>query len=408
MPVGGAVVCGASAACLLSPGARPARLYLEVSSAEDSTPPSSRELYELSLGERMTLVVCLAAVAVVWAGVAGAWLAAAARGDGLGVSGQAAIEALARIPETLSDPAQAWPQPAAQPLPGPILYWGCTTVAAIPPLAAAVWWMRRSHHRRPGLARRIRLGVDAEARLAQVADLAPILVDGPTPGRFILGRVHGRLVATEAPLPRPATAFGPPHKDKTRTRPVRGAVMLVAPSQAGKSSMLVSGLLDWHGPAIASSVKLDLIAETKGFRSRHGQVQVYDPTKVTGLTGVSWSPLRGATTWTGAQAASHAVRACAPVSVGEHSVFWDQQLEMLLAGYLWVAANTGKSMRDVQRWVARQDGVHNDSVVAGLLVDLGQHSDPEVRHAADYARDTLEGIWRYEERTRSNVFATVQ
>ena len=283
-----------------------------MSSAESSTPPSAREVYDLSLGERMTLVVCLAAVAVVWTGVAGAWLAAAIGGQRLGVSGQEAIEALSRIPDTLADPARAWPQPAASRLPGPVVYWACTAVAAIPPLAATGWWLRRGHLRRLGLERRIRLGVDAEARMAQLADLTPILVDGPTAGRFILGRVHGRLVATEAPGPRPTGPLSRAAKLVGMARPVRGAVMLVAPSQAGKSSLLISGLLDWHGPAIASSVKVDLIAETKGWRSDHGKVKVYDPTKVTGLARASWSPLRGADTWTGAQAAAHHVRAVPP------------------------------------------------------------------------------------------------
>ena len=79
-----------------------------------------------------------------------------------------------------------------------------------------------------------------------------------------------------------------------------------------------------------------------------------------------------------------------------------------MTGYLWVAANTGKSMRDVNRWVARQDGVHQQSDVATLLDELAQHPDPQVRQGADYASDTLEGIWHYEDRMRSGIFATVQ
>jgi type IV secretion system protein VirD4 len=379
-----------------------------VSNAESSTPPSAREVYDLSLGERMTLIVCLAAVAVAWTGVAGAWLAAAVGGHRLGVSGPEAIEALSRIPDTVADPARAWPPPAASRLPGPVLYWACTTLAGIPPVVAAGWWLRRGNQRRLGLERRIRLGVDAEARMAQLADLTPILVDGPTRGRFILGRVHSRLVATEAPGPRPTGPLSGAAKLVGLPRPVRGAVMLVAPSQAGKSSLLISGLLDWHGPAIASSVKVDLIAETKGWRSEKGNVKVYDPTKVTGLARASWSPLRGAGTWTGAQTAAHHVRACAPSSAGEHGAFWDQQLEILLTGYLWVAANTGKTMRDVNRWVARQDGVHHENDVDTLLHQLAQDPNPQVRQEADYASDTLEGIWHYEDRMRSGIFATVQ
>lgn len=46
--------------------------------------------------------------------------------------------------------------------------------------------------------RRMRLGVETRARFATGRDLAPLVVQRPVPsGRFVLGCVHGRLVATE-------------------------------------------------------------------------------------------------------------------------------------------------------------------------------------------------------------------
>lgn len=345
------------------------------------------------------------AVGVVWTVVAGAWLAARLNGEQLGVAGQQAVEALIALPQHWSDPAAAWPEPARSRLPGPWRYWPATAAAGVPVVVGGVWWLRRDR-RRLGLERRVRLGVDAEARLATVADLAPILVNGPEPGRLILGRVHGRLVATENPAPRPTTAA----EKRGGYRPSRGAVLVVGPSQSGKSSLLVPAILDWHGPVLASSVKVDLIDETFGHRATIGACKVYDPCRVTGLTPAAWSPLRGAYDWGGAQKAAHAVRACAPVSTGPNASFWDTQMEQLLSGVFWVAAHFGASMRDVCRWIATEDSPTDigPGEIMALLDEALTSDDVDVSTDAGYAHETLEGIWRMQERTRADVYATAR
>lgn len=363
---------------------------------------------ELSLGDRAFVAVGVVGGALVWLVFGGAWLATRLGGHALGVSGAEWFSVLVRLPGRLSDPASAWPEPARSGLPGPWLYWSCTLVAAVP-LAVAGWWWLRRERRRLGLERRIRLGVDAEARMAEVADLGPIVVDAATPGRFIFGTVHGRLVATEAPTARPAAA----HTARARVpayRPTRGSVMVVGPTQCGKSTMVICGALEWDGPAILSSVKVDLVQETFGWRSRLGDCRVYDPCKVTGLQAAAWSPLRGASTWSGAQSAAHAVRSCVPPSTGENAAFFETQAERLLAGYLWVAANTQRDMRDVNRWVCAQDAPSEFGPgEVSTLVNAALAGDDPVRAGdASYAAETLESIWGLEERTRSNIFATVQ
>src|SRR6516165_407614 len=74
--------------------------------------------------------------------------------------------------------------------------------------------------------RRERAGSGA-ARYASRADLAPLRVARPGAGRVILG-THGRaLIAAEA----------------------RASVLLVGPSQSGKTSgLVVPAVLEWRGP----------------------------------------------------------------------------------------------------------------------------------------------------------------
>ncbi|HYU65143.1 MAG TPA: hypothetical protein VEK09_00185, partial [Jatrophihabitantaceae bacterium] len=142
------------------------------SAPASQTPQSSRELHEFTASERMWVALLLVVIGLLWIFLAGAWLASRATGNSLGVSGQPAIEVVFRLPEHWSDPAAAWPEPARSRLPGPVLYWLCTVVAALPLVTVGWWWGRRTR-RRLGLERRIRLGVDAEARMATLGDLAP-------------------------------------------------------------------------------------------------------------------------------------------------------------------------------------------------------------------------------------------
>lgn len=368
---------------------------------------AAREVQELSASERAMVFATAAGAALVWTVFAGAWLAARLTGESLGVGGADAIEVLRALPGHWAHPAEAWPPPAADRLPGPVVYWICTVIAACPAVLLAWWWQGRQR-RRIGLEQRIRLGVDAEARLATIRDIAPLVVSGPVPGRFILGTVHGRIVATEAPTPRPTTVVVPTRAPQYR--PARGSVMLVGPSQCGKSTCAICGILEWDGPAVLSSVKTDLADETFGWRSSLGECRVFDPTGITGLDRASWSPLRGADTVEGAQAAARALVDSAPRSGMDDGAFWYQMAEVVLAGYMWVAAANGLGMRDVVRWVFTQDSPTEDGPGEAqtlLVITLRGRDAFRAEQAATIA-ELLQGVWRLEDRMRSSIFGTAQ
>ena len=81
----------------------------------------------------------------------------------------------------------------------------------------------------------------------------------------------------------------------------RHALVAFGPPQSGKSAGLaVPALLEWGGPAVASSIKTDLLAATERRRRALGEVFVFDPFGLAGGGGHTWSPLRAARTWDGA------------------------------------------------------------------------------------------------------------
>lgn len=377
---------------------------------EDSRP----DVHGLTAGDRMLLAGVLAVFGVMWVVYGGAMLAAWVSGRGpLGVNASDTLSTFVALRSHMSDPAQAWRSPAADRLPGAPLYWLCTAAAAVPlGLVGWLWWEFRSAHR-VGLATRMRLGVDTEARMATLEDIAPLVVTEARRGRLMLGRVHGRLVAAEAPPTRPTsagTALG-----TARYRPARGSVMLMGPSQSGKTTCAISGILEWDGPALLSSVKTDLLNETFGWRTTKGTCQVFDPSGITGRPAATWTPLRAAATFDGAQAAARALTDCAPASDSGESQFWYQESEFILTGYMWVAARSGLGMGDVVRWILTQDsptvndtGDEQPGEVQALLDGFLGSNDTAVAGEAEAINNLLTAVWMLEDKMRSGIFGSAQ
>lgn len=361
--------------------------------------------------ELLVIVVAGAALAAVGAVWAGAWLALAVSGEAQGVPFSVAADAASRLPASLGSPASAWPEPYPHLLPSAPVYWLCTalTVAVVVAVAAVVIrWLGRS---RVGTTKRRPLGVDARTRFAKRRDLEPLLVSGPTPGRFVIARFGRHLVATEAPPPR---STGRPRRAQRRTRRGdRAAVALVGPSRSGKTTAAVAGILEWDGPAVLSSVKADLLATTQGWRSTLGEVRVYDPTSSAVPKGASalWSPLQQAGTVVGAQRAARALCDAAPRGGVEGGMdFWLAQAEILLSGLLFVAHHAHRDMDAVCEWVLTQDrpGELGPGEVREALDALNHSNNAAVARGAVEVAKGLVSVWEMEDRTRSSIYATAQ
>jgi type IV secretion system protein VirD4 len=177
-------------------------------------------------------------------------------------------------------------------------------------------------------------------------------------------------------------------------------VLVLGPTQSGKTTGLaIPALLEWEGPAVATSVKADLVASTRDSRARRGQTWVFDPTGTIG-SGPSgptsrWSPLLEASTWTGAQRMAAWLVDATPSRAGlSEGAFWYSTAAKLLAPLLLAAAAGGLSMSDVVRWTNLQE-----SHEVELLLGEAGAAEAGVALWASAGRD---------ERIRSSIYTTLE
>ncbi len=277
------------------------------------------------------IAVLAAAVALIWlwGGLAGAVL-----GHGWPPSPHPAglLAVLVRLPGHLSDPAAAWPAPARQRLPGSAgLY--ATLAALLAAVGAGAAVAVRTWARLPGFAGRsdgARWASGRELRLLRAprlrAEAARGRGGGRSAGRLVLGRHRNRLLYAER----------------------RHAVIAFGPPQSGKSAGLaIPALLEWDGPAVASSIKTDLLGATLSRRQTLGQALVFDPFELAGVPSHSWSPLRGAATWDGALEVAWRLAAAGELDQRgvEGGDFWAVAAEQRLAPLLYAAARVWRRDR---------------------------------------------------------------
>jgi type IV secretion system protein VirD4 len=279
---------------------------------------------------------------------------------------------LTRLPARLANPAAAWPAAVRRQLPTAAGFY-----AALAPLllTAAGCTLLTSRVLRRGHG----------ARWATASELRPLR--GRVRGsRLTLGRCRGRLLHAEH----------------------RHALVAFGPPRSGKSAGLaVPALLEWEGPAIASSIKTDLLTCTIERRRRLGPVFVFDPFGLAGCDSHAWSPLRTAETWDGALESAWRLAAAGELDQRgvEGGDFWAVAAEQRLAPLLFTAAVGGLGMDAVVRWVYGQGGRELDETIARLT---GSANDPEQLEDVHAAYDAVRAFESQADRTRTSIEATAQ
>jgi len=285
---------------------------------------------------------------------------------------------LVRLPARLTHPAAAWPGDVRGHLPGTAGFY--TALIPLIGLAAALIVGALRSGLLTWLGRR-----PAGARWAAAGELRALHGRART-GRLALGRCHGRLLYAEQ----------------------RHALVAFGPPQSGKSAGLaVPALLEWDGPAVASSIKTDLLACTLARRRALGPVFVFDPFELSGLEGQTWSPLRGASTWDGALEVAWRLAAAGELDQRgvEGGDFWAIAAEQRLAPLLFTASRTGAGMAAVVRWAYGQGSRELYEAISQLTGSARDESELEGAHAA---YDAVRAFETQADRTRSSIEATAQ
>ena len=209
---------------------------------------------------------------------------------------------------------------------------------------------------------------------------------GRSAGRLALGYHRGRLLRAEE----------------------RHALVAFGPPQSGKSAGLaIPALLEWQGPAVASSIKTDLLAVTLRRRRALGEALVFDPFELSGVTGNTWSPLRRATSWDGALEVAWRLAAAGELDQRgvEGGDFWAIAAEQRLAPLLYVAARSGGDIEQVVAWAYGQGQRKLDQALDSLLAATSGERELTEARAAYEAIRAFEG---QADRTRTSIEATAQ
>lgn len=256
-------------------------------------------------------------------------------------AGQALPAALA-VPRHWADPRLAWPVAARNSLPGApgFAVAGALIVFLLGgAVAVLVRWLAARHPRR---------GLASPARLRETLSHRAVISRGgvirpSTAGRKItvtdVGVHLGRALDGGMPLAVSAED---------------SVLVLSAPRQGKTSQVIIPWLHTWPGPALATTIRPDVLLATATLRRANGPVAVMAPTGMISWPDVlTWSPASGCADFDKAR-----TRADVMVTVGKSEQSSDStdggyfalNATNLLAGWLHAAALSSGSAHDVLGW----------------------------------------------------------
>jgi len=280
------------------------------------------------------------------------------------VNGDAPSYALVDAPGVLGrligepgDPTGAWaPVNTGGAVPGAGAYWATfAIVAVIVGLVSLLVWAA------------VRPPAKAASGWGSPDDQRGLWLGRKEAGRLLLGTAGGHRLAVRE----------------------RHSVLVVGPAHAGKTTgMVVPAVVEWEGPVLVAATKGHLVDDTIGWRSRHGDVHVYDPAATTRYHRSGWSLLADCGTWSGAirTAADLTLAARAASSTHRPAVdpgggdAWRSSLSMALAPYLLAAVAGGKTIGQTAEWIRNEERDEVLDILAGIDRDAAR------THRSTFAR----------------------
>lgn len=172
-----------------------------------------------------------------------------------------------------------------------------------------------------------------------------------------------------------------------------GSLLIVGPTQSGKtSSLVVPAILTWADALVVTSVKRDVLAVTRQWRSQLGTVNVLEPGRDRGLT---WDPLEGVASL------RHATRVARDLTLpaGERGEgeFWNALATKLVAALMMVARERGGNIFDVAAIVERRrlDEWASSASEAGAMLRSFLDYEPRTLDAVLTTGETMLYPWRF-------------
>lgn len=293
-----------------------------------------------------------------------------------------------RLPRHLRDPRGAWPSNAATLLPGSALFY-CAAAALVLVgaglfLLGARLWVRFKR-RDDGFATRKDLAVHLaeSAVIARGAVVRPSLAQSPF-----------KLCDVGLPL-----GCSVPDTVRLAVSTEDSVVVIAAPRQGKSSQVVIPWVHRWPGPALVTSMRMDVLLATATLRADAGPIAVMAPTGMTSWPSMlRWSPTSGCRNLDKARQ-----RAEVMVTVGRsekqdssNAGYFGANATNLLTLWLHGAALADRSMREVLTWSLND----RDDTPVKLLRD---HAD-----AAPGSAQLLDGLYRTPPETKSGLWTTVQ
>ncbi|MHB8379347.1 MAG: type IV secretory system conjugative DNA transfer family protein [Acidimicrobiales bacterium] len=175
----------------------------------------------------------------------------------------------------------------------------------------------------------------------------------------------------------------------------RSSLLIVGPTQAGKtSSLVVPAILRWRDALVVTSVKNDVVDTTLEWRRSLGDVQVLEPGRDDGLT---WDPMEGVTTLRGATRVARDLTV-SPSDRGD-TEFWNALATKLVAGLMILAIERSLSIFDVATMVERHDASswlsEGDTSPASEAVRNFLCHDPKTLDGVFTTAETMLMPWRF-------------
>ncbi len=291
------------------------------------------------------LIAAFIAAAVVI--TAGTWLTGQLagllfRGTWPAVTPGQSLAAAAALNHHWTDPRQAWPAAARPALPG-LPGFAVASALVLTATACLITFAARrlaGRHPQRGLASRAQLQATLSPRA--VISRGPVIRPSLAGTKITLpdvGAELGRAVPTGLPLAVSAED---------------SVLVLAAPRQGKTSQVIIPWLHPWPGPALATSIRPDVLLATATLRQASGPVAVMAPTgMISWPDTLTWSPTTGCENFDKARA-----RADVMVTVGKSEQSSDStdggyfglNATNLLAAWLHAADLSGGSADDVLEW----------------------------------------------------------